>query len=182
MIIAEGERIFLRHLHIADVENMCAVWGDSEAMRFGQSREKVEQMIKGCLEDYYQKWGFGLWAVVLRADVTLVGYCGLTRFDNIDGQAEIELGYRLAPKYRGHGLATEAARLVQAYAFDTLGLRRLVSIISPENTQSIRVAEKIGFRYEKSVQSPGCKMQRLYSCVPASESHRDPSVSRGEVG
>ena len=181
MIIAEGERIFLRHLHIADVENMCAVWGDSEAMRFGQSREKVEQMIKGCLEDYYHKWGFGLWAVVLRADSTLVGYCGLTRFDNIDGQAEVELGYRLAPEYRGQGLATEAARLVQAYAFNTLGLRRLVSIISPENAQSIRVAEKTGFRYEKSVEGPAGRMQRLYSCVPANESRPEPGVSGGRV-
>ena len=49
-------------------------------MRFGpgpQSREWVQRWLLGCLEDYYRKWGFGLWAVVHKPDRRVIGFCGL---------------------------------------------------------------------------------------------------------
>ena len=47
--------------------------------------------------------------------------------------------------------ATEAAQSVRDYAFNTLRLPRLISMIDPQNVASIRVAEKLGMRYEKDV-------------------------------
>src|SRR5947209_7792395 len=99
MLIAKCERLFLRHFHIADFDDICAVFCDPEVMRFGpgpQSQEWVQEWLRKCLEDYYSKWGFGLWAVVLSSESRVIGFCGLTRFDNIDGQPEIEVGYRIA--------------------------------------------------------------------------------------
>jgi RimJ/RimL family protein N-acetyltransferase len=154
MVIAEALRLFLRCFHIADLDAMAGLFGDPEVMRFGpgpQSRDWVQRWLRGCLEDYYQKWGFGLWAVVSKADRRVIGFCGLTRFDDIDGQSEIEIGYRLAREFWGHGLATEAAGAVRDYAFGVLVLPRLVSIIDPRNEASIRVAQKNGLRYEKDV-------------------------------
>jgi len=52
--------------------------------------------------------------------------------------------------------------MVREYAFNTLGLFRLVSIMNCDNGKSIRVAEKIGFHYEKDIEFKG-KTQRLYS-------------------
>jgi RimJ/RimL family protein N-acetyltransferase len=75
----------------------------------------------------------------------------LTRFDDIGGQVEIELGYRLAGAFWGRGLATEADRAVGDYAPGVLGLPGLVAIINPGNRASIRVAQKRGLRYEKDV-------------------------------
>ncbi len=154
MLIAEAQRVFLRCFHVADLDAMADVFGDPEVMRFGpgpQSRDRVEAWLRGCLEDYYRKWGFGLWAVVHKPDRRVIGYCGLTRFDDIDGRLEIEIGYRLARHFWGRGLATEAAGAVRDYAFDVLVLPRLVAIIDPHNGASIRVAEKNGLRYEKDV-------------------------------
>src|SRR6516225_10932433 len=130
MMIAEAQRVFLRHFHVADLDAMAEVFGDPEVMRFGhgpQSRDWVQEWLRGCLEDYYQKWGFGLWAVVHKPDRRVIGFCGLTRFDDIDGRPEIEIGYRLARAFWGRGLATEAARAVRDYAFGILVLPRLVS-------------------------------------------------------
>ena len=154
MLIAEAQRVFLRHFHVADLDAMAEVFGDPEVMRFGpgpQSRDWVQRWLRGCLEDYYQKWGFGLWAVVHKPDRRAIGFCGLTRFDDVAGRPEVELGYRLARASWGRGLATEAARAARDYAFGVLTLPRLVSLIDPHNVASIRVAQKSGLRYEKDV-------------------------------
>jgi [ribosomal protein S5]-alanine N-acetyltransferase len=152
MLIAETDRTVIRHFHVADLDAMAAVFGDAEVMRFGSGarpREWVEKCLKGCLEDYHQKWGFGLWAVVHKPNWAVIGFCGLSLFDNVDGQREVEIGYRLASDYWGQGLATEAARAVRDHALGQLALRRLIALIDAENVRSIRVAEKIGLRHEK---------------------------------
>jgi [ribosomal protein S5]-alanine N-acetyltransferase len=154
MVIAEAQHVIVRCFHVADLDAMADVFRDPEVMRFGpgpQSREWVQGWLRGCLEDYYRKWGFGLWAVVHKPDRRVIGFCGLTRFEDIDGQPEIEIGYRLARAFWGRGLATEAAGAVRDYAFCVLVLPRLVSIIDPQNAASVRVAEKNGMRYEKDV-------------------------------
>jgi ribosomal-protein-alanine N-acetyltransferase len=69
----------------------------------------------------------------------------------VGGQAEVEIGYRLARCAWGQGFATEAAAAVRDYGFGTLCLSRLISIIDPRNVASIRVAEKTGLKYEKDV-------------------------------
>ncbi len=97
-MIAKTERILLRHFHAADLDDMAQLFADPEVMRFGrgpQSREWTREWLKKCLEDYFQKWGFGLWAVIHRPDRRLLGYCGLTLFDDVDDRSEIEIGYRL---------------------------------------------------------------------------------------
>jgi ribosomal-protein-alanine N-acetyltransferase len=67
----------------------------------------------------------------------------------VDGAEEIEIGYRLDPKYWGLGLATEAARAVRDHAFSDLKLDHVISLIHPENVASRRVAEKNGMVVEK---------------------------------
>jgi [ribosomal protein S5]-alanine N-acetyltransferase len=154
MLIAETERLFLRHVHIVDGEAMDRIFGDAEVMKYGrgtESPEWVRRWLRGCLEDYHQKWGFGLWAVVEKKSRETIGYCGLSRFEDVGGQPETEIGYRLARGYWGQGFATEAVRAVRDYGFGTLCLSRLIAIIDARNVASIRVAEKIGMRYEKDV-------------------------------
>ncbi len=165
MVITESKRLFLRHFHVGDLDAMLEVFGDPEVMRFGrgpQTREWVQGWLRGCLEDYYQKWGFGLWAIVPKPDRRVIGYCGLTRFDDVDGRPEDEIGYRLARAFWGRGLATEAALLVRDYSFGILTLSRLVALIHPDNAASIRVAEKTGLHHEKDVTFRG-QLTRLYA-------------------
>lgn len=137
---------------------MLRVFGDAEVMRFGdgvQTREWIQDWLRTCLERYYQTWGFGPYAVLARRSHKVIGYCGLFFFPDVNGRPEVEIGYRLARSVWGQGYATEAARAVRDFAFSTLNIKRLIAMIDPANTASIRVAEKIGMRYEKEVRFEG---------------------------
>src|SRR5205807_7864742 len=82
------------------------------------------------------------------------GFCGLVS-QSVEGVEEVEVGYMLDKAYWGRGLATEAARASRDYGFERLGLRRLISLINPENAASLRVAEKNGMRYERDAEFNG---------------------------
>lgn len=154
MVIAETQRLVLRGFHVVDDDAMSRVFSDPEVMRYGDGTKDIEwvrRWLRGCLEDYHVKWGFGLWAVVEKRSSTVIGFCGLTRFADLGGQAETEIGYRLARAFWGQGFATEAASAVRDYGFGTLNLSRMISIIDPRNAASIRVAEKVGLRFEKEM-------------------------------
>ncbi|HSB01005.1 MAG TPA: GNAT family N-acetyltransferase [Anaerolineales bacterium] len=154
MFILTTDRLLLRHFHILDCEPMLHVFGDAEVMRFGngvQPKEWVQAWLRTCLEHYYRTWGFGPYAVVEQHSREVIGYCGLFFFPDVNGQPEVEIGYRLRRSAWGQGYATEAARAVRDFAFNTLDIRRLIAMIDPSNLASIRVAEKIGMRYEQEV-------------------------------
>jgi RimJ/RimL family protein N-acetyltransferase len=153
MFILITERLFLRHLQMSDAEAMYGVFGDPEVMRFGdgvQSKERVHNWLQRQIENY-QAQGFGPYAIVEQHSDEVIGYCGLFFFPDVNGQPEVEIGYRLKPSTRGQGYATEAVLAVRDYAFTTLGLKRLIAMIDPGNVASIRVAEKAGMKYEQDV-------------------------------
>lgn len=152
------ERLLLRPFHILDCAPMERIFGDADVMRFGdgvQTQAWVQAWLRTCLERYYQTWGFGPYAVVERQRREVIGYCGLFFFADVGGQPEVEVGYRLARAAWGYGYATEAARAVRDFAFGSLCIKRLIALIDPSNSASVRVAEKIGMRYEKEVMFPG---------------------------
>ena len=105
--------------------------------------------------------GFGQFAVVHKANQKVISCCGLQRFNDIDSQTEVEIGYRLNHAYWGLGYATEAVRAIQDYGFTVVGLKRMVSMIDPTNTRSIRVAEKSNLHYEKDAFIEGY-VDRIY--------------------
>ena len=136
---------------------MYRIFCDAEVMRFSdgiQTKEWVHAWLHKCLEGY-QIWGFGPYAVVEQNSQNIIGYCGLFFCPDIDGQSEVEIGYRLARSAWGRGYATEAAKAVRDFALTTLGIQRLIAMIDPSNIASIRVAEKIGMKYEKEVMLEG---------------------------
>ena len=137
-----------------DSKPLQRIFGDAEVMRFGdgvQTRAWVESWLRTCIQEHYPAWGFGPYAVIEQHKQELIGYCGLFFFPDVAGQPEIELGYRFVHASWGQGYATEAARAVRDFAFASLGLKRLIAMIDPSNTASIRVAEKLGMCYEKEV-------------------------------
>lgn len=83
---------------------------------------------------------------LLREEQPLVGRCGLKVADV--EQREGALWYILNPAYWGRGLIPEAARALLGHGFGELRLHRIIVDCEPENTASIRVAEKLGMRRE----------------------------------
>lgn len=158
MIIAQTERLLIRQIHLFDHAALRQIFCDPEVMHFGdgvQTDAWIQDWIATCLRRYALEWGFGPYAVVERDRSMLIGYCGLFFFPDVNGRPEVELGYRLARAAWGRGYATEAAAAVRDYAFQTLGIRRLIAMIDPQNLASVRVAEKLGMTYEAEVMFDG---------------------------
>ena len=93
----------------------------------------------------YQRFGFGLWHVGSTDDGASIGMCGLLKRDNLPA---VDLGYAYLPEYWGRGYATEAALGTLRHAARKFGLERVIAVVSPANTASIRVLEKVGMRFE----------------------------------
>jgi ribosomal-protein-alanine N-acetyltransferase len=158
MFPLKTQRLLLRHFQIEDLEQIHQqVFGDAQVMHFGdgpQTREWVHQWLVRHI-DGYEKYGYGPYAVTERKTQKIIGYCGLFYFPDINGQSEVEIGYRLARSTWRQGYATEAARAVRDFAFNDLQFSRLVALIDPGNIASIRVAKKLGMQYEKDVMQQG---------------------------
>lgn len=143
-------RLALREMTDADLDDMAALLGDEQLMRY-YPRPKTREEAQGWINwnrSLYSEHGFGLWLVTLAETGEFVGDCGLT-VQHVDGVAEIEVGYHVRTDLQGHGYATEAAAAARDFARDNLGLDRLIAIINPANTPSQRVAAKIGLELEK---------------------------------
>lgn len=93
----------------------------------------------------YESERFGLQALQLIETGEYVGLCGLLE-QKVDEKIELEIGYHLLPKFRGLGLASEAARLFRDYAFAELKPLSLISIIHVDNELSKRVARANGMK------------------------------------
>lgn len=151
-LILETERLVLRKFTLADVPALKAVLGDPVAMQYypaPYSRQGVEEWIKKNLQRYEHD-GHGLWAMLLKPSLELIGDCGCP-LQEVEGRNHIEVGYHLRRDLWGRGYATEAARACIEYAFNQLGAERVISMIRPENMPSRRVADRNGLVCEKIV-------------------------------
>jgi RimJ/RimL family protein N-acetyltransferase len=141
----EGRRVLLRPFADRDAEQAHRIFGDAEVMRWvGDGPLADVAATEAVLRQYathQARHGFSFWAVVERASGALIGDAGLYMVE--DG--EVQLGYTLGRRWWGRGYATEAGRLCVAAAFGELGLPELCAVVEPENRQSIRVLEKLGF-------------------------------------
>jgi RimJ/RimL family protein N-acetyltransferase len=89
--------------------------------------------------------GHSLYVVELKGHPDPIGMCGLIKRDTLD---HVDIGYAYLPDWRGQGYAYEAAQAVLAHA-PTLGLERLLAIVSPANEASNGLLRKLGMRFER---------------------------------
>lgn len=173
MIVAETDRMFIRHFTLDDVPPLAAFLADPEVMRFSVGGVLTEndacRFVEWCI-GLYRRSGFGPWALVAKSSGALLGFCGLVP-EAVDGVEEVHVGYRLGRQHWGRGFATEAVSRVLSYAFAQLGLSSMVAIIEPDHVASVRVAEKAGFgRFElKDVHGRTIRLYRKQSPATAQE-------------
>lgn len=143
-------RLGLRPLSLDDLDDLAEMLGDREALsHWGEplDRQGARHWIERNLARYAAD-GYGRCAVVLLGTGELVGDCGLIS-TTVEGTPEVELGWIVRRTHWGKGIATEAAAAWRDFAFEAIGLKRIVSMISPENVASRRVAEKLGMKVER---------------------------------
>lgn len=150
-MILETERLYLREINQKDFKSLCKILQDEETMyayegAFSDTevREWLDRQISR-----YEKWGFGLWAVVLKERDEMIGQCGLT-MQPWKEEEVLEVGYLLQRLYWHKGYATEAARACKKYAFEILDADEVCSIIRDTNTASQNVAVRNGMTVRDS--------------------------------
>ena len=136
-MIFETERLYLRELNQTDFKSLCKILRDKEAMYSYEgavSDIEVHEWLDRQIF-HYQKWGFGLWAVILKKTDELIGQCGLTMQMWKDKEV-LEIGYLFQRRYWHKGYAVEAAKACKKYAFEILNADEVCSIIRDTNTAS----------------------------------------------
>jgi RimJ/RimL family protein N-acetyltransferase len=147
----ETARLLLRGFEDDDLDPFAAMCADAEVMRYlgSPTLDRAGAWRKMALHlGHWQLRGYGKWAVVERGTGRLIGRVGLW---NPEGWPGLEVGWLLARDSWGRGFATEAAEAALRFAFDRLDAEHVLSVIHPENAASIRVAERLGERYERSL-------------------------------
>lgn len=146
-------RLEFRRLTEDDFPALCSILKDGRVMYAYEgafSDSEVHEWLDRQIERY-RRWGFGLWAVILRETGQLIGQCGLTMQPWGDGADEVlEVGYLFAYDFWHHGYATEAAVACRDFAFDVLGADEVCSIIRDTNLASQRVALRNGMTVRDS--------------------------------
>lgn len=161
MVILETARLTLRTFRADDLLALCQLYADSEVRQFfpegvlteEETREELAWYLNGGWPEHAE---LGLWATIDRRTNRFIGRCGLIPW-TIDDRLEIELAYLIAKDYWRQGLATEAAEAIVQYAFNELGLMRLIALIDEKNVASIRTAKRVGFRFEREVVVDGSR-------------------------
>ena len=149
-IITETTRLILAEIDGDDVESLYGITRDQEVMKYFPkilSYTETQHMIDK-ISSQYKKYGHCFWKLILKESCEFVGIAGLL-YQEIDGNEETEISYRILPDHWNQGYATEAAQACKEHG-KVLNKNRLISIIHPENNASKRVAEKLGATKEKT--------------------------------
>ena len=143
----ETERLLLRQFSEHDLDDYARITGDPEVMRYvggtPLSREDAWRSLSYLL-GHWKIRGFGLWAAEEKKTGELVGRIGLYQPEGWPG---LEIGWLVDRQRWGEGFATEGGAAAMRHALTRLSPKRLISVIEPPNTASIRVAEKLGERF-----------------------------------
>src|SRR5919206_2599818 len=171
-----SQRLCLRAPTPKDGEALYDLFADPEVMHgLGRAPISAVEEVRAIIEGMIGGWRTdGLGAFVLEtaaADPQVVGQAGLMIFDTRNwtpstwaeagSHAQPELGWALTRAHWGHGYATEAAAAIRDWAHERPGIDRLVSLISPDNVRSQRVAERLGAIPTRTVTPPDSKRQTV---------------------
>jgi RimJ/RimL family protein N-acetyltransferase len=149
--VIETKRLRLRGHTLGDFEALAAMWADPAVVRFISGKPSTREESWARLLRYPGHWallGYGFWAIEEKGSGAFVGEGGFADFKR-DIEPPIsapEQGWALAPAMHGKGYAHEAVSAMLAWGEAHFRRRDFVCIISPENTPSLRLAEKLGYR------------------------------------
>lgn len=164
LTVTETGRLRLRELEAADAPFILELLTDPDFRanvgdRGVRDLESARRYIEASAGASYRTHGFGLWLMERKVDGRPLGLCGLLRRDS---HPDTELGFALLPHARGQGYALEAATATLEIAQSRFALERLVAITAPANTASIRLLERLAFRYERMVRFSADGESRLF--------------------
>jgi RimJ/RimL family protein N-acetyltransferase len=148
-MILETQRLILREMEQADYSDLAEMLQNPSVM-YAYEHDFTDEDVQKWLDRQrmrYMKYGFGLWAMILKETGQMIGQAGLTMQPYKDKEV-LEIGYLLKQNYWHFGYAREAAIACKNYAFKQLNKNKVYSIIKADNLPSIKVAESHGMTKE----------------------------------
>jgi ribosomal-protein-alanine N-acetyltransferase len=161
----ETQRLLLRRFEFSDAPFLVTLLNEPSFLqnigdRGVRNIEDAHRYLREGPLAMYERFGFGLWHVARKVDGAAVGMCGLLKRDSLP---DVDLGYAYLPAHWGQGFAFEAAAATLRHGARKFGLKRIIGVVSPANSASIRVLEKLGMHFERMYpMHPGEPEVRLY--------------------
>lgn len=152
----ETERLVIRRLTLDDAGFILGLLNQPSFLRFiGDKGVRTVRGARAYLRDgpiaSYEKNGYGSYLVELKDGSVPIGISGLVKREWLE---DADLGFAFLPQFGSKGYAFESARAVLDHGKDVLGMKRIVAITSLDNTASIKLLGKLGFRFEEIIQFP----------------------------
>ena len=157
MTVLETERLLLSRLSYDDCEFIYELVNEPTFKKYigdknVSSLEDAHEYLKNGPIGSYEQHGFGMFLVTAKADNTPLGICGLVKRAQFE---EPDLGFAFLKRFWSHGYALESSRAVMEFGMSQLGLQRIIAMADPQNCASVRLLEKLGLLFERTVRMDG---------------------------
>jgi RimJ/RimL family protein N-acetyltransferase len=140
------QRLTLREYRTEDFESFANYLADPEATAFiGSADRQMAWRIFGCHAGLWLLHGSGWWIAEHRETGQVVGTVGAFFREGLGG---MEIGWNTYRAFWGQGFASESAAEAVRYALEVRGEPRVRALIDAGNARSLRVAQRLGLRYE----------------------------------
>lgn len=146
----QTERLTLRPFQADDLDFTFQHFSDPQVAQYlldeppvtdmSQAQEIVQFYLDSASKPYNR------WVIVTKTDGQRIGTCGFHKWNKSHQHAEI--GYDLSPKAWGQGYMQEALRAAIQFGFNQMNLHRIEALVYPENTRSLYLLNKLGFKQE----------------------------------
>jgi len=147
IVSLETERLILRQWQERDLAPFAELTADPLVMQYFPSvltRVESDELVRK-LKNHIEQYGWGFWAVELKATGECIGLVGMIhQSGDMPNAPFVEIGWRLSSNHWRKGYTLEAAQATLDFAFKTVGLNAVYSITTLDNLPSIGVMEKLG--------------------------------------
>ncbi len=154
--IIETERLKLRKFNSGDAEFIYRLlnspgWLKYIGKRNINSDKDAENYINNVLCEGYRRCGYGFYLIELKSTGEKAGMCGLVKREGLE---HTDIGFALLPEFENHGYAFESSEGVLKFARNDLKLSQIAAITVSYNFASIKLLEKLGMGFEKTIKLP----------------------------
>jgi len=147
----ETQRLIIRELKVDDAQFILTLLNEPSFLRYiGDKKvrnlDDARRYILSRPVASYERYGFGLFRVELKDSHIPIGMCGLLKREELP---DPDIGFAFLPDFWNRGYALEAAAAVLNYARQRLKLDRILAIVNPDNDASIKLLQKLSFKFER---------------------------------
>jgi RimJ/RimL family protein N-acetyltransferase len=145
-------RLLLRRFDLDDADFILELLNEPSFIRYigdkgVRNRDDAREYLNGGPLESYERHGYGLYMVLSRDGSVPLGMCGILKRDELE---DPDIGFAFLPRFWSKGYASESAAAVLDYGRNSFGMKRIVAITATDNSSSIRLLTRLGFKFERT--------------------------------